>query len=104
MHLKFRYERRFHLAEKRILVVFPKSKAMKNLGGLHPSVTIQDDNTPCDCNQSFADYVNLNNLYALPYNPFSTNSNAFARNMLKYAGYTPPTPPVRVPGWRTTLP
>jgi hypothetical protein len=39
-----------------------------------------------------------------PYNPFTTNSNATAREAIERSGLTPPKPPVWAPGWGTPLP
>jgi hypothetical protein len=39
----------------------------------------------------------------IPYNPLSTNSNAYVTNALQSIGVTPPTAPVFAPGAGTNL-
>ena len=62
-----------------------------------------------DGDQSKADIAKLEhaadsiNDKHLPYNPFTTNSNAAARTMLEDSGFTPANPPVTAPGWDWTL-
>jgi len=72
--------------------------------GTPPTMNIVDNNEPCGCNSDFSrimqDIQNAN----IPYNPFSTNSNATVRETLERAGYHPGTPPVWAPGWGTQLP
>jgi hypothetical protein len=70
-----------------------------------PSMTILNDSESCaSYNASFA--LTLTNiLYSnIPYNPFSTNSNAVANTALTNAGLNPGTPPVWVPGWGRSCP
>jgi hypothetical protein len=43
------------------------------------------------------------NSAAIPYNPATTNSNAFVRYALGWIHAVPDAPVVRAPGWFTTL-
>jgi hypothetical protein len=68
-------------------------------------MTVVDDGLPCaGYNQQLNNAVNNVNSANIPYNPFSTNSNAFVNNALTSSGITPGSPPVWVPGWGTPLP
>jgi uncharacterized protein RhaS with RHS repeats len=72
--------------------------------GTPPSQTLLDDNKPCKCDSGFQNYVDKINNSHIPYNPFSTNSNAFANGAAKAAGFSPAAPPVWAPGTGTNLP
>jgi len=73
--------------------------------GNPPTEVLEDDDQPCGCvinkMKSFTNSVNSANI---PYNPCSTNSNAFAFGAARAGGFTPPPPPVWVPGSGTSLP
>ena len=51
--------------------------------------------------QSYSDNINNSNI---PYNPLSTNSNAYAAGAANFLGLTVPKPPVNAPGSGTPLP
>ncbi|MGC2328977.1 MAG: RHS repeat-associated core domain-containing protein, partial [Candidatus Sulfotelmatobacter sp.] len=73
--------------------------------GTPPTEVLQDDGSPCDCvNNKMKTYENSVNSSNIPYNPFSTNSNAFAFGAAGAAGFNSPAPPVWAPGSGTTLP
>jgi RHS repeat-associated protein len=55
-------------------------------------------------NNSFVDELQLIDAADIPYNPFTTNSNAVVRTLLQSAGLNPSNPPVSAPGWNTRLP
>ena len=60
-----------------------------------------------DCsavNASMRSTANRINEAQIPYNPFSTNSNASARTYLEGIGITGVSPSVTAPGWDTQLP
>jgi hypothetical protein len=70
-----------------------------------PSNTILDDGLPCSAYDGpFKNAINAINNAKIPYNPFSTNSNAFANDILTRSGLNPGSPPVWAPGWGSTLP
>jgi hypothetical protein len=67
-------------------------------------MTVVNDGLPCSgYNQQLNNAVNNVNSANIPYNPFSTNSNAFVNNALTSSGMTPGAPLVWVPGWGTNL-
>jgi RHS repeat-associated protein len=73
--------------------------------GTPPTMNILNDDKPCSCdNDKFAKTLQDINNAQIPYNPFSTNSNATAREVLERNGFNPSTPPVWAPGWNTKLP
>ncbi len=72
--------------------------------GTPPSVNMLDNNEPCGCNAGFAQTLKNIQKANIPYNPFSTNSNAVVRETLERNDFVPPVPPVWVPGWGTPLP
>ena len=73
--------------------------------GNPPSMTVVNGGLSCSVyNQRLANAVSRVNRAKIPYNPLSTNSNAFVNNALTWSGITPGKPPVWVPGWDTTLP
>ena len=69
------------------------------------SVTVLSNNLPAAgyINQ-LTQYQNAVNAAGIPYNPFSTNSNAYAAGAVQSLGLTAPTPPVWAPGAGTQLP
>jgi len=74
----------------------------------HPaaSVTLLSNDQPA---ASYTDQLNQYestiNGANIPYNPLSTNSNAYAQGAVQFLGLTPPaTPPVLAPGHDTPLP
>jgi RHS repeat-associated protein len=69
-----------------------------------PTMNVLDNNEPCTCNDALAQAMQDIEYAYLPYNPFSTNSNAVVREALERTGYAPGTPPVWAPGWNTQLP
>jgi len=69
------------------------------------SEVLLDNAGSCGCViHNMADFTNAVNNSGIAYNPFSTNSNAFAYGAAKAAGLSPGTPPVPVPGNDTKLP
>ena len=67
--------------------------------------TLEDDNLSCECiKNSMQEYANAVNSANIAYNPFSTNSNAFAFGAAGAGGFVPPSPPVWAPGSGTPLP
>jgi RHS repeat-associated protein len=71
-----------------------------------PIDTVRNDDQPCAVyhQQLFKNGMDINNAM-IAYNPFSTNSNAFVREVLERSALPPPNPPaVNVPGWKTYLP
>jgi RHS repeat-associated protein len=73
--------------------------------GNPPTMTVLDNGLPCSIyNQPLANSVSAVNSANIPYNPFSTNSNAFVNNALTWSGITHGQPPVWAPGWNTPLP
>ena len=71
--------------------------------GSPPSITVLNDDQPCACNQCFQKILQAIQNNQVPYNPFSTNSNATISTMLQGCGFGTPTPPVWAPGWGTTI-
>jgi RHS repeat-associated protein len=73
--------------------------------GNPPTEVLRDDDGSCDCViDKMKSYGNSVNSANIPYNPFSTNSNAFAFGAAEAAGFNPPPPPVWAPGRSTSLP
>jgi RHS repeat-associated protein len=68
------------------------------------SQTLEDDGKPCGCGGAMQNYVNQVNSSNIPYNPFNTNSNAFATGAAQAGGFSPGPAPVWAPGSTTTLP
>jgi RHS repeat-associated protein len=69
------------------------------------SMTVLDNTAPCgpydaSFEQTMIDIQNV----SIPYNAFTTNSNAVARETLERAGLSPGRPSVWAPGWNTRLP
>jgi hypothetical protein len=72
--------------------------------GSPPSKRVVDDDNPCDSyNASFGNTLNLITGKNIPYNPFTTNSNATVRTMLERVGIKGIKPVVWAPGWYTEL-
>jgi len=72
--------------------------------GRPPTMPLVVDGAPCglyDLRLTGAE-IALNSA-SLPYNPLSTNSNAFVRYALTWIHVTPGAPPVWAPGWDTIL-
>ncbi len=71
----------------------------------HARNTLFDNDQPCGC-LPFCLEMNLNQMAAarVPYNPFSTNSNAAAFEILRKCGLSPPSrAPAFSPGWGVRL-
>lgn len=72
--------------------------------GSPPSSRVVDNDASCDSyNGSFGGTLDAITGQNIPYNPFSTNSNATVRAMLERAGIRGVKPLVRAPGWNTPL-
>lgn len=72
--------------------------------GAPPSQTVVDNSDPCDkYNASFAKTLAAIGDAGIPYNPFSSNSNAVVHELLSQAGLNVGKPAVWVPGWNTRL-
>lgn len=68
------------------------------------SVTVLSNNLPAAGYISqLSQYQGAVNGAGIPYNPFSTNSNAYAAGAVQSVGLTAPTPPVWAPGAGTQL-
>ena len=66
---------------------------------------VKDDAEPCGPDDArLADAMRGIGAAGIPYNPFSTNSNAVAREGLERSGLPAGSPPVWAPGWGTRLP
>jgi RHS repeat-associated protein len=74
----------------------------------HPaaSVTLLSNDQPASgYTDQLNQYENTINGANIPYNPLSTNSNAYAQGAVQFLGLTPPaSPPVLAPGHDTPLP
>lgn len=70
-----------------------------------PRQVLRDDDGPCDSyNKAFQGVVDQVNGMNQVYNPFTTNSNAVAHEMLRAAGVQVNHFPVTIlPGWNTRL-
>lgn len=70
------------------------------------SVTLLSNDQPAAAyTDQLNQYENAVNNANIPYNPLSTNSNAYAQSAVEFLGLTPPAkPPVLAPGHDTTLP
>jgi hypothetical protein len=69
-----------------------------------PSQTLLNDSNSCACIEAKLDeYQRKIKSANIPYNPFSTNSNAYAHGAIGAAGLPEPKPPVSVPGWNKVL-
>jgi hypothetical protein len=65
---------------------------------------VVDNSDPCDkYNASFAKTLAAIGDAGIPYNPFSSNSNAVVHELLSQAGLNVGKPAVWVPGWNTRL-
>jgi RHS repeat-associated protein len=72
--------------------------------GQPPTTRLVDDSAPCNGYvASFTHTLAAIANRAIPYNPFTTNSNAVVRELLAKAGLRPGTPIVWAPGWSTVL-
>jgi len=69
-----------------------------------PSQRLVNNDEPCESYLgSLAETMRLIRNAGIPYNPFSSNSNAVVSTGLKRAGIPLAKPPVLAPGWDTTL-
>ena len=69
-----------------------------------PTMTIVRDGAPCGIYNLRLTGAEISvNSAAIPYNPATTNSNAFVRYALGWIHVVPGAPPVRAPGWFTIL-
>jgi hypothetical protein len=72
--------------------------------GSPPSSRVVDNDESCDSyNKSFGSTLDLITSKNVPYNPFTTNSNATVRTILERAGIKGVKPIVWAPGWSTRL-
>jgi len=72
--------------------------------GKPPSITIYEDDQPCDCiNRSFTDILNKIKAANISYHPSYQNSNSVVGTTLKQSGFDPGVPPVSAPGYKTNL-
>jgi hypothetical protein len=72
--------------------------------GSPPTMTLLDDGPSCGvCNLRLTGAEIALNSASLPYNPLSTNCNAYVRYALTWIHVTPGAPPVTAPGWYTIL-
>ena len=70
----------------------------------NPSQTVLDNDDSCDSyNAGFDKALGDIQRAGIPYNPFSSNSNAVVRTVLERSGITPPKPSAWAPGWKTKL-
>ena len=73
--------------------------------GTPPSVTVHDDDKACDeLNKKLGSAMQAIEDKAVPYNPFTQNSNSTVREALERSGLRQPVPPVWAPAWQTQLP
>ena len=74
----------------------------------NPAATVtllSNDQPAASYTDQLNQYENTINGANIPYNPLSTNSNAYAQGAVQFLGLTPPaTPPVLAPGHDTPLP
>lgn len=71
--------------------------------GSPPTITVLNDDQPCACAPCFQKVLQAIAKQNIPYNPFSTNSNATVSTILQSCGFGSPVPPVWAPGWGITL-
>lgn len=72
--------------------------------GSPPTMTLLDDGPSCGVyNLRLTGAEIALNSSQLPYNPLTTNCNAFVRYALTWIHVTPGAPPVAAPGWYTIL-
>ncbi len=69
-----------------------------------PSMTLLEDGAPCGIyNLRLTGAEIALNSAEIPYQPLTTNSNAFVPFALGWIDLTPGVPPVQAPGWDTVL-
>ena len=72
--------------------------------GSPPSMTLLQDGAPCGIlNLRLTGAEIALNSAEIPYNPLTTNSNAFVPYALSWIHLAPGAPPVSAPGWDTVL-
>ena len=72
--------------------------------GSPPAMTVSQDSRPCGVINLLLSGAELTvNAARIPYDPTSTNCNAFVCYALARIHVIPPDPPVPTPGWHTVL-